>query len=73
MGCSSCASANLTKFTSETMIHPTGFKNAANPGILVFPKLLVCFVLPFQRPSYVNLEKAERCSRSNARSPRANG
>ena len=43
MGCSSCASANLTKFTSETMIHPTGFKNAANPGILVFPKLLVCF------------------------------
>jgi hypothetical protein len=25
------------------MIHPTGFKNVANPGILVFPKLLVCF------------------------------
>ena len=43
MGCSSCASANITKFTSETMIHPTGFKSAANPGILVFPKLLVCF------------------------------
>jgi hypothetical protein len=43
MVCHSCASTNITTFTSETMIHHTGIKSLPNPGVLVFPKLLVCF------------------------------
>jgi hypothetical protein len=43
MACISCSSANIVKFTSETMIHHTGAKFLAHPDVLVFPKLLVCF------------------------------
>ena len=40
--CSSCGSEDQTQFNSEIMIHFSGLKHLSNPGVLVFPRLLVC-------------------------------
>jgi hypothetical protein len=42
MSCASCASVNEAEFNTEMMIHFPGLKHLANPGVFVFPKLLVC-------------------------------
>jgi hypothetical protein len=42
MSCAVCASDNQTEFTAEINIHFRGRKNVDHPGILVFPKVLVC-------------------------------
>jgi hypothetical protein len=42
MYCASCQSSNQAEFTSETMIHFSGVKNIDKPGVLVFPRVLVC-------------------------------
>jgi hypothetical protein len=42
MPCESCKSVNVTEFTAEMVIHFSGIKNVANPGVLAFPKVLVC-------------------------------
>jgi hypothetical protein len=42
MSCSTCASLNEKEFTAEMMIHRPGFQHIADPGVLVFPKVLVC-------------------------------
>jgi hypothetical protein len=39
MSCALCTSANQMEFTAEMMIH---FKNIELPGVLVFPRVLVC-------------------------------
>jgi len=41
MPCRSCWS-NLTAFTAEINIHFSGLRNLEKPGVLLFPKLLVC-------------------------------
>ena len=42
MSCTFCASSNQRVFPAEVHIHFPGLKNANKPGVLVFPKLLVC-------------------------------
>jgi hypothetical protein len=40
--CRACASDNQSEFPSEVILHFSGLKNVDNPGVWVFPKLLVC-------------------------------
>jgi hypothetical protein len=42
MSCPSCASGRQAEFVAEVNLHFRGLKNLDNPGILVFPKVLVC-------------------------------
>jgi len=42
MSCQLCGSGNGTKLDAEMVIHFSGLKNLDKPGVLVFPKLLVC-------------------------------
>jgi hypothetical protein len=42
MSCPSCSSGNQAEFPSEMIIHFAGRKNLDNPGVWVFPVLLVC-------------------------------
>jgi hypothetical protein len=42
MRCASCASSHQTEFGAEINIHFRGLKNIHDPGVLVFPRLLVC-------------------------------
>jgi hypothetical protein len=43
MTCAFCASGNQAEFTAEINVHFRGLENINRPGVLVFPKLLVCF------------------------------
>jgi len=49
MSCPACARVNQVEFASEMMIHLPGLKSVANPGVLIFPKLLVCLDCGFAR------------------------
>jgi hypothetical protein len=40
--CSSCGSANLSKYDAEIAVHLPYLKNSARPHIFLFPKLLIC-------------------------------
>ena len=42
MPCKSCEAGNQAEFFSEIYIHFSGLKNIDKPGVLTFPKLLVC-------------------------------
>jgi hypothetical protein len=42
MSCPLCVSGNQAELTAEVVIHFSGLKNLDNPGVWVFPKLLVC-------------------------------
>jgi hypothetical protein len=42
MPCKRCGSTNKRKFSAEMVIHFLGTKNIQNPGVWVFPALLVC-------------------------------
>jgi hypothetical protein len=42
VSCFSCASGNEAEFGAEVNIHFPGVKNPDKPGVLVFPKVLVC-------------------------------
>jgi hypothetical protein len=42
MSCPSCASLNEREFTAEIMIHASGLRSVDDPGVLAFPKILVC-------------------------------
>jgi hypothetical protein len=41
MSCALCASVNEAEFTAEMMIHFSGLKYLANPGVFVFRKVSV--------------------------------
>jgi len=49
MYCSFCDSSNQAEFNTEVMIHLRGLKNIDKPGVLVFPKVLVCLDCGFSR------------------------
>jgi hypothetical protein len=42
MYCAICESSNQAEFTTEMVIHFSGLKNIDQPGVVVFPKVLVC-------------------------------
>jgi len=42
MSCSSCGLGNQIVFSAEMIVHLVGLKNLDNPGLWLFPKLLVC-------------------------------
>jgi hypothetical protein len=42
MLCDLCGSGKQTEVTAEMIIHFPGLKNVDNPGVWLFPKLLVC-------------------------------
>ena len=42
MCCRSCASERVAEFSTEMVIHLSGMKNLGMPGVMVFPKVLVC-------------------------------
>jgi len=49
MSCPACASSNQSEFPVEMIIHLPGIKNVNNPGVLLFPRLLVCLDCGFLR------------------------
>ena len=42
MSCDLCSSANQTEFTVEMMIHFSDLRSVGDPGVLAFPKVLIC-------------------------------
>jgi len=42
MHCALCESSNQAEFTTEMIIHFSGLKNIDKPGVLLYPKILVC-------------------------------
>jgi len=56
MSCLLCASTNQTEFSTEMMVHFSGIRNWDNPGVMLFPKLLVCVSCGF---SQFTVPKAE--------------
>ena len=42
MCCRSCASERVAEFATEMVIHLSGMENMGMPGVMVFPKVLVC-------------------------------
>lgn len=42
MSCALCSSLNEGEFASELMIHVSGPDHLANPGVLAFPKIMIC-------------------------------
>jgi hypothetical protein len=49
MSCRACASHKEAEFSAEVMIHFTGVNQLDKPGVLVFPRLLVCLECGFSR------------------------
>jgi hypothetical protein len=49
MLCTSCASGHQAEFTAEVNLHFDGPKYIDEPGVLMFPKLLVCLDCGFAR------------------------
>lgn len=42
MSCLQCSSGNQEEFGAEINVHFRGLKNIDDPGVLFFPKVLVC-------------------------------
>lgn len=42
MGCKLCGSRNQLEFSAEMNIHLPGIENLENPGVLLFPEIVVC-------------------------------
>jgi len=49
MHCPQCASDTQAEFSTEINIHFSGLRNIDRPGLLVFPKLLVCLECGYSR------------------------
>ena len=78
MECPNCKSNHNGQFSAEIMIHLSGSENLCNPGVLVFPKILVClacgfslFIIPqvevalMAKKAFAS-EKKVRCSKTAA-------
>jgi hypothetical protein len=42
MSCPLCKAVNQSEYPAEMIIHFPGLRNVDKPGVLLFPKLLVC-------------------------------
>jgi len=56
--CPHCASDTQAEFSAEINIHFSGLRNIDRPGLLVFPKLLVCLECGYSRFSTPEAELA---------------
>jgi hypothetical protein len=56
MHCASCRSGNQREFTAEVMFDFGGPRNIHNPGVFVFPKVLVCLDCGYSRFSVPETE-----------------
>jgi hypothetical protein len=73
MNCPHCASDTQAELNAEVNIHFTGFRNNVDsPGLLIFPKLLVCLDCGFSRFTTPEDELAllAMCSAKSDASPR---
>lgn len=61
MSCVSCRSANETELAAEMIIHSPRL-NLKNPGVWVFPKLVVCLDCGFSQFSVSESELASIAS-----------
>ena len=68
MSCPSCASLNLAEFPAEMLIHLGGLMHLTDPGVLVFPKILVCLACGDSR---LNIPEAELRPLREASAPSA--
>ena len=58
MSCPSCASGRQAEFVAEVNLHFRGLENLDKPGILVFPKVLICMDCGFSQFSTSESELA---------------
>jgi hypothetical protein len=58
MLCPSCGVGNPVEFGSEMMLHVIGLKNVNNPGVWLFPRVLICLVCGVARFSVPEAELA---------------
>ena len=49
MTCLSCQSVKQAELTAEMLVHFPGLKHLDKPGVLLFPKLIVCLDCGFAR------------------------
>lgn len=42
MNCASCGSDHQSEFAAEMILHFPGLENVDNPGVLAYPKVLIC-------------------------------
>jgi hypothetical protein len=70
MPCMLCRSDNEAEFSTEMLIHCAGLKNVDEPGVLVFPTLLVCLDCGSSRFTVLEeeLESLASCAAKTARS-----
>jgi hypothetical protein len=73
MPCALCTSGNQAEFIAEINIHLGGLKNIDNPGVLAFPRLLVCLDCGFTHFTAAEAQLAllARCSPSGEGPARA--
>lgn len=76
MCCPSCESGRQAEFRAEINIHFRGLKNLDKPGVLVFPKVVVClncgsslFIIPETELALL----AGRCSKELSLKPGEEG
>jgi hypothetical protein len=63
MICKSCTSKNHLRFSAEINVHFGGWAGLSKPGVLVFPKLLVCMDCGFTEFAIPEAELARLASR----------
>jgi hypothetical protein len=49
MRCPSCGSGHQTEFMAEINVHFSGLQNLDRPGVLVFPRVMICLDCGFSR------------------------
>ena len=62
MPCTSCASGNQREFSAEVNIHLSGLSNSHNPGVFVFPTLLICLDYGYSSFMIPTSELEELCA-----------
>jgi hypothetical protein len=77
MSCQSCASGNYAEFAAEVNIHLPGRKNLGQPGVFVFPEVLVCVNCGFSRfmtpaPELALLKEVSRQAKPQPANGRSN-
>jgi hypothetical protein len=73
MTCLSCQSGQQAELSAEMLIHFPGLKNIDNPGVFLFPKLLVCMNCGFSRFTVSETDLASVAKGVGDKSPQVGG